>query len=190
MSQIIHMDTEIVLNLSNSIKKFAINIGECTESFNGIVRSLAWEGSSREELVSHTSVLLTKVSNLKIELAQLSQQLTNEIEGQHYSINIDIIAEQNLTAQSLAETKYRYNVNPAFSGENIPPFQLLGQKAGLVAWSCRYRWVDGGSAPYRVQDVFIEVGGKIVHLSFMAAPEDFDFGVLQFIRMAQSAQPI
>ena len=113
-----------------------------------------------------------------------------EIEGQRYSINIDIIAEQNLTAQSLAETKYRYNVNPAFSGENIPPFQLLGQKAGLVAWSCRYRWVDGGSAPYRVQDVFIEVGGKIVHLSFMAAPEDFDFGVLQFIRMAQSAQPI
>ena len=189
MSQIIHMDTEIVLNLSNSIKKFAINIGECTESFNGIVRSLAWEGSSREELVSHTSILLTKVSNLKIELAQLSQQLTNEIEGQRYSINIDIIAEQNLTAQSLAETKYRYNVNPAFSGEytTVP---VIRSKTGLVAWSCRYRWVDGGSAPYRVQDVFIEVGGKIVHLSFMAAPEDFDFGVLQFIRMAQSVQPL
>mgnify|MGYP007001905303 CR=1 FL=1 len=128
-----------------------------------------------------------------IELKQPNAEVYRckyEIEGQRYSINIDIIAEQNLTAQSLAETKYRYNVNPAFSGENIPPFQLLGQKAGLVAWSCRYRWVDGGSAPYRVQDVFIEVGGKIVHLSFMAAPEDFDFGVLQFIRMAQSAQPI
>lgn len=128
-----------------------------------------------------------------IELKQPNAEVYRckyEIEGQRYSINIDIIAEQNLTAQSLAETKYRYNVNPAFSGENIPPFQLLGQKAGLVTWSCRYRWVDGGSAPYRVQDVFIEVGGKIVHLSFMAAPEDFDFGVLQFIRMAQSAQPI
>ena len=113
-----------------------------------------------------------------------------EIDGKQYSININILSEPGLTAENLAETKYRYNVNPAFSGENIPPFQLLGQKAGLVTWSCRYRWVDGGSAPYRVQDVFIDVGGKIVHLSFMAAPEDFDFGVLQFIRMAPSAQPI
>ena len=128
-----------------------------------------------------------------IELKQPNAEVYRckyEIEGQRYSINIDIIAEQNLTAQSLAETKYRYNVNPAFSGENIPPFQLLGQKAGLVAWSCRYRWVDGGSAPYRVQDVFIEVGGKIVHLSFMAAPAEFDLDVIKFIQIAQSVKPL
>ena len=80
MPQIIHMDTEIVSNLSNSIKKFANNIGESTESLNGIVKSLAWEGSSREELVSQASILLTNVSDLKLKLAELSQQLTNEIE--------------------------------------------------------------------------------------------------------------
>ena len=142
-----------------------------------------------------TSVCLFSIDSTMrwIELKQPDAEVYRckyEIEGRHYSINIDISAEQNLTAQNLAEIKYRYNVNSAFIGENIPPFQLLGQKAGLVAWSCRYRWVDGGSAPYRVQDVFIEVNEKIVHLSFMAAPEDFDFGVLKFIQMAQSVQPI
>ena len=113
-----------------------------------------------------------------------------EIDGQRYSINIEIIPEKNLTAQNLAETKYRYNVNSAFIRENIPPFQLLGQKAGLVAWSCRYRWVDGGSAPYRVQDMFIEVNDKIVRLSFMAAPVEFDLGVIKFIQIAQSVKPL
>ena len=46
-----------------------------------------------------------------------------EIDGKQYSININIHSEPGLTAENLAETKYRYNVNPAFSGENIPPFQ-------------------------------------------------------------------
>lgn len=80
MTHIIHMDTEIVSNLSNSIKKFADKIGENTESLNGVVKSLAWEGSSREELVSQASMLLTKISDLKLEFSEICQKLNNEID--------------------------------------------------------------------------------------------------------------
>jgi hypothetical protein len=75
-----------------------------------------------------------------------------------------------LTAQSLAETKYRYNVNPAFSGENIPPFQLLGQKAGLVAGHVA---IGGLMAVLRLiaSKMYFRSWRKIVQLSFMAAPE-------------------
>lgn len=151
--------------------------------------------SMPENKIVSTSVCSVTIDSTMrwIELKQPNDEVYRckyEIDGQRYSINIEIIPEQNLTAQNLAETKYRYNVNSAFIGENIPPFQLLGQKAGLVAWSCRYRWVDGGSAPYRVQDVFIEVNGKIVRLSFMAAPAEFDLGVIKFIQIAQSVKPL
>ena len=149
---------------------------------------------SNNKIVSSSVCIFSIDSSMRwIELKQPNAEVYKckyEIEGQRYSINIDIIGEQNLIAQNLAETKYRYNANSAFIGENIPPFQLLGQKAGLVAWSCRYRWVDGGSAPYRVQDVFIEVNEKIVHLSFMAAPTEFESGVIELIQIAQSVQPL
>ena len=44
------------------------------------MKSLAWEGSSREELVSQVRIFLTKVSDLKLELSELGQQLNNEID--------------------------------------------------------------------------------------------------------------
>jgi hypothetical protein len=110
------------------------------------------------------------------------------IDDVSYEINIIIKDKKQSSAMELTEKKYSINQHSAFSAENISPFKFLNQQAGLEIWSCRYRWVDGASAPYRKQDVFIEIKDKIVHFSFMARPEYFDHGFVKFLKFIQSIQ--
>lgn len=111
-------------------------------------------------------------------------------EGNSYNIDIEVLEGNGASLKELTEEKFSKNNHSAFSAENISPFKLLNQEAGLTAWSCRYRWVDGGTAPYRKQDVFMEIKDKKVHFSFMAAPEKFDLGLVEFLNLVRSVQPI
>ena len=118
----------------------------------------------------------------------IAYRIRYRIDDVSYEINIIITEKKQSSAKELTENKYFINQHSAFSAENIPPFKFLNQQAGMEIWSCRYRWVDGASAPYRRQDVFIEIKDKIVHLSFMARPEYFDRGFVKFLKIVQSIQ--
>jgi len=104
MSQIIHMDTEVVSNFANSIKKCSNYIEENTNALAGILKSMPWEGGSREELVSQSGAVLNKISELKLELIKLSQQLEAEI-NQWIEVdqgsNLKLILENGLTGYTL-----------------------------------------------------------------------------------------
>ena len=68
------------------------------------MKSLAWEGSSREELVSQVRIFLTKVSDLKLELSELGQQLNNEIDlwiEADNGFNQKLIVEDNFISYSI-----------------------------------------------------------------------------------------
>ena len=99
MSQIIHMDTEVVSNFANSIKKSSNYIEEKTNSLAGILKSMPWEGGSREELVSQAGAVVNKISELRLELINLSQQLEAEINQWievDRGMNPKIISENNI----------------------------------------------------------------------------------------------
>ena len=102
-----------------------------------------------------------------------------------YDINIFIYDDQPESIDALVQTKFETNAHSAFAGENIPPFPLKKQE-GLVAWGCRYRFVDGGSARYRVQHIYVQIDDKIIHFSYSAIPEYFDAGFVIFNRIVHS----
>ena len=80
MSQLIHMDTEIVTKLSSSINQCANTIDERSRAIRTTVESASWEGDSRDDLVYRTANQLTNLSNLKLQLEGLSLQLQREID--------------------------------------------------------------------------------------------------------------
>ena len=121
MSQIIHMDTEVVSNFANSIKKSSNYIEEKTNSLAGILKSMPWEGGSREELVSQTGAVLNKITELKLELSNLGLQLESEI-NQWIEVdkgsNLKIISENNVISSSFS----------SFIASFIYPFGIFFKK--------------------------------------------------------------
>jgi hypothetical protein len=112
------------------------------------------------------------------------------LDGVRYSIDINVFDNKETSARELANNKFDINKHSAFSDENIPPHQFENLKSGLESWACRYRWVDGANAPYRRHELFMEIEDKIAHFSYMAKPENFDMGLIEFFEIIKSVEPV
>jgi len=144
MSQIIHMDTEVVSNFANSIKKCSNYIEENTNALAGILKSMPWEGGSREELVSQSGAVLNKISELKLELIKLSQQLEAEI-NQWIEVdqgsNLKLILENGLTGYTLisglVDIKYLFGFYKKKDVDGVFEFFLDDQRGKDLLDDCK-----------------------------------------------------
>jgi len=75
MSQLIHMDTEIVTKLSASINQCANTIDERSRAIRTTLESASWEGDSRDDLVYRTANQLT--NSFKPETSNLKDSVCN-----------------------------------------------------------------------------------------------------------------
>jgi hypothetical protein len=107
-----------------------------------------------------------------------------------FSFDIVVLDGKDTSAKKLAQRKFSYNNNSAFIGENIPLYQQLNQCSDLVAWGCRYRWVNGGDAPFRKNDLYMEISDKIIYISYFTEPENFDKGLVLYNKIVNTIEPV
>ena len=113
MSQLIHMDTEIVTKLSSSIKQCANTFDDKTRSIKTIMESASWEGGSRDDLVYWINEVLSRVSSLNLEAESLSLQVQQEVAQW---MEVDHRGSENIASIKTVAVGIGTAVSSSFSG--------------------------------------------------------------------------
>lgn len=77
------------------------------------------------------------------------------------------------SAKAAAEAVYA-EASEIFKDENIPPYPI--EAPGYSGWRCRKRFVDGGTAPLMIENVFLEVNAQIIQLTLAVRPPAYAKG--------------